>query len=227
MGKYKRIVLNIPHSSIEGITESTWPLGKLFFGQVRNWTDWYTDYLFGADLKEICPVRFNKSRFIVDVERLEDDPLESAGQGIVYEMFDNIGRKVSISDREAFMSEYHRHIQNLKTVLTDQSILIDCHSFPSTLSDIEVCIGFNNDWSKPDIEVIQLVADAFANVGYKVGINEPYSNSISPTCSFFYHSLMIEINKSTYMDEVTLSLTDKAIEMKKTIEDVYTKILLL
>lgn len=80
MRKYEKIVLNIPHSSIEGISDSTWLLGKEFFEEVRNWTDWYTDYLFWSDLKDVTPVRFNKSRFIVDVECLECDPLESVGQ---------------------------------------------------------------------------------------------------------------------------------------------------
>lgn len=123
------------------------------------------------------------------------------------------------------MSNYYRHITSLKEVLTDKSLLIDCHSFPSALSDIEVCLGFNEDWSKPDFEVIRLVQDIFMNAGYVVGINEPYSNSISPKCSFSYQSLMIEINKSIYMDESTLSLTDKAVEIKNLIEGVYKKLL--
>lgn len=114
-------------------------------------------------MKDVTPVRFNKSRFIVDVERLECDPLESVGQGIVYEIFNDQRRIVPNEERNAYMSIYYRHITSLKEVLTDKSLLIDCHSFPSALSDIEVCLGFNEDWSKPDFEVIRLVQDIFMN----------------------------------------------------------------
>lgn len=43
--------------------------------------------------------------------------------------------------------------------LSPASFLIDCHSFPPDLSDVEVCVGVNDDWSRPDAnnkEVIRL-----------------------------------------------------------------------
>ena len=43
------------------------------------------------------------------------------------------------------MNIYHDYIRGVKESLTKESILIDCHSFPQELSDVDVCIGFNED----------------------------------------------------------------------------------
>ena len=47
----------------------------------------------------------------------------------------------------------------------------------------------------------------FEDYGYKVGINEPYSNSETPDCSFPYQSMMLEVNKRAYMEDGSLHLT--------------------
>lgn len=44
--------------------------------------------------------------------------------------------------------------------------------------------------------------------GYTVGINEPYSNSETPNCNFHYHSLMLEVNKKTYLKFGSIALRD-------------------
>lgn len=222
---YDNIVLNIPHSSVEGIAGSGWPQEKSFFTEIRKWTDWYTDHLFWSDTKAVTPVRFDLSRFVVDVERLENDPLESIGQGIVYHSFNGHKRILNDLVRQELMARYHDHINRLKSCLTPRSILVDCHSFPSEYSDVEVCIGFNQDWSKPSEQVIDNVVEMFRNAGYRVALNIPYSNALSPRCEFDYHSLMIEVNKSTYMDENTLELTEDATRIKNVIADVYDALL--
>ena len=51
-----------------------------------------------------------------------------------------------------------------------------------------------------------MAVSLFVENGYKVGINEPYSNSETPDCPFQYQSMMLEINKRTYMEEETLHL---------------------
>ena len=113
MKKYERIVLNIPHASIEGIAESGWQQGKSFFSKVREWTDWYTDYLFWSNQKQIIPVRFDLSRFIVDVERLENDPLDAIGQGILYKKFVDCERTSDSSEQRRLLSAYYQHIDKL------------------------------------------------------------------------------------------------------------------
>ena len=86
--QYNRIVLNEPHASIEGLYDerlSFWNVDDKFVNDiVLKWTDWHTDYLFHGYRKEnIRTVRFPYSRFIVDAERLWNDPLEAKGQGIL------------------------------------------------------------------------------------------------------------------------------------------------
>lgn len=61
------------------------------------------------------------------------------------------------------------------------SFLIDCHSFPDDLSEVDVCIGINDDWSKPDADILDEVVQVFTKYQYITRINEPYSNSISIT----------------------------------------------
>ena len=97
--QYKRIVLNEPHASVEGLYDnqlSFWNIDERFINDiVLKWTDWHTDFLFhGYRGENVKTVRFPYSRFIVDAERLWDDPLEQHGQGIVYKQFDGYTRTV-------------------------------------------------------------------------------------------------------------------------------------
>lgn len=92
------IVLNIPHSSSEfpGTAKDGWENG--IDVHIQRWTDWGTDRLFGMASSmdpRIHPVTFPWSRFFCDVERLENDPLEKIGQGIVYSSFEGIGRNIT------------------------------------------------------------------------------------------------------------------------------------
>ena len=119
---------------------------------IQRWTDWGTDRLFGMASSmdsRIHPVTFPWSRFVCDVERLENDPLAKIGQGIVYSSFEGIGRNITGTEI-IYRSYYLNHKAAVIKELTPSSILIECHSFPSDLSDEEVCIGFNDDWSIPD-----------------------------------------------------------------------------
>ena len=51
-----------------------------------------------------------------------------------------------------------------------------------------------------------MAVSLFEDNGYKVGINEPYSNSETPDCPFVYQSMMLEVNKKVYMEDGTLFL---------------------
>ena len=74
------------------------------------------------------------------------------------------------------------------------------------MSDVDICIGFNEDWSKPHKETLELTVNLFEDNGYKVGINEPYSNSETPDCPFSYQSMMLEVNKRAYLEDGSLHL---------------------
>lgn len=56
-------------------------------------------------------VRSSLSRFVVDVERLLNDPLEECGQGIVYRQFDNFHSAILWQEKELLMNYYHSYIQ--------------------------------------------------------------------------------------------------------------------
>ena len=209
--QYKRIVLNEPHASIEGLYDnqlSFWNIDERFINDiVLKWTDWHTDFLFhGYRSEKVRTVRFPYSRFIVDAERLWDDPLEQHGQGIVYKQFDGYTRTVPEKNEVQLLGLWHWHQQRLRDNLCEGALLLDCHSFPSEMSDVDICIGFNEDWSKPHKDTLELAVNLFEDNGYKVGINEPYSNSETPDCPFSYQSMMLEVNKRAYMEDGSLHL---------------------
>lgn len=208
---YKRIVLNEPHASVEGLYDnqlSFWNIDEHFINDiVLKWTDWHTDYLFhGHRSENIRTVRFPYSRFIVDAERLWNDPLEQHGQGIVYKQFEGYSRIVPKENEKQLLGLWHWHQRRLSESLCEDALLLDCHSFPSGISDVDICIGFNEDWSKPDKDIIDMAVNLFEENGYKVGINEPYSNSETPACPFLYESMMLEVNKKAYMEDGSLHL---------------------
>lgn len=145
---------------------------------------------------------FPFSRFFCDVERLENDPLESIGQGIVYTDFGKCHRKIGEVESKRLHEEFYRaFIDRLRCNLQPSAFLLDCHSFPSDLSDVDVCIGYNEDWSRPGDEILFQTKAIFESLGFKTGLNHPYSNSMSPLMPFAYPSMMIELNKKIYMCE--------------------------
>lgn len=203
MSKYNKIVLNIPHSSILSYDKG-WEGRCCMFSVVKKWTDWHTNILFSSNNKNVIPVIYEYSRFYCDVERLIDDPLESNGNGIVYTEYEGFKRNVDDKLRLECMDSYYNYIRKLKREITKDSIVIDCHSFPADLSDTDICIGFNEDESKPPQKVIDDIAEIFRSKGLKVSFNTPFSNSLTPEKEFDYHSIMIEVNKKLYMSEITL-----------------------
>ena len=223
---YDNIVLNIPHASIDGLGTTLWDNKEAILSEVRRWTDWFTDYIFIPETRErIKVITADYSRFVVDIKRLPDDPSEKDGQGVIYTEFNNIHRYINEKERLDMVSYYYSYINRLKEMLNEHSLLIDCHSFPSNISDVDICIGCNEDWSKPTEFIIELVSKFFNSHGYKVGINSPYGSSISPTTGYVYSSLMIDVNKRTYLDEQTLMLNNNAQELRKQLSVLYSILL--
>ena len=131
----KNIVLNIPHSSINGIYDEKhgkWCKSPLFINNIVNkWTDWYTDYLFSVDNSNIKKVVFPYSRFVCDAERLESDEMEKIGQGIAYTSFNDYRRTISEEEKERIIGLWKEHQNKLVECIDKDTVLIDCHSFPS------------------------------------------------------------------------------------------------
>ena len=223
---YDNIVLNIPHSSIDGLAITKWNNKAALLSEVRRWTDWYTDIVFVPDMRNgIKTVVADYSRFVVDVERLPNDPMEKIGQGILYTDFNSMHRAIEQEEEQSMIAYYMGYIKTLKEMLNEHSLLIDCHSFPSDLSESDICIGFNDDWSRPSDFIIDLVVEYFKKVGYKVSINSPYSNAIAPETNFTYSSIMIEVNKRVYLNEQTLEFTDNAQKLQEQLSKLYSILL--
>lgn len=217
----KSIVLHIPHASpLFPLGRSNWEDGIEF--EITRWTDWYTDWLFASSTRldsRIISISSPFSRFFCDVERLENDPLEIIGQGIVYTRYGRLSRSISEEEKQFALKCYHEHRQRLVQALTPGALLVDCHSFPADLSDTDICVGVNDDWSRPGEALIDRVVSHFRAKGYSVGLNEPYSNSISPDAGFRYGSLMIEVNKRAYLHGPQTLDIPKAFILRRCIEE--------
>lgn len=226
------IALNIPHSSAAMARVIPYDDSRQLATDVHRWTDWHTDVLFKPQPElspKVIPYVFPYSRFYVDIERLENDPLESIGEGIVYTNFygtnsNGNGRQVTAPERAKLMALRRKFLSSI--LLNERTLLLDCHSFPSDLAtDIDICIGYNDDNSRPSDKLLQSIADTFAQEGYRVAFNKPYSNAITPRWPIDYLSVMIEVNKAVYMDERTLRLTSAAGTLTHTINKLYKNII--
>ena len=231
---YKDILLHVPHSSKlfpEGSGYSYHDLND----EERLLIDYYTNELFGPEMKSahISSMVFPYCRLYSDVERLIDDPLEKEGLGISYQrrisdMPDDVRSFSTLSSAFNLYADFHAEVAKHLTYLGDETLLIDCHSFsalPNLLNsnppDIDICIGFNDDETCPDDGVIGDMARFFGSLGYKVGINEPFSNSKTFSVPVRYHSVMIEINKRLYMDEKSLEKNENFMGIHQMIQSLY------
>lgn len=228
MEQFNKILLNIPHSSVNGVFSegSGWDYNANLINAVIKETDWHTDFIFSDTTNpKVLPFIFKYSRFLVDVERLENDPLERQGRGILYTNVNGHHRhKLSSEVHNNLLNLRRNHLEHISKEITEETILIDCHSFNDDISeDVDVCIGYNDDWSKPDDVIINGVRAIFEAAGYNVGINTPYSNSITPKSELSYKSLMIEVNKKTYLKNTCEINTDSnyAPRLSNTIKRVY------
>ena len=223
----RKILLHIPHSAI------AFPKGSAFTfpdlnSDERLLIDYYTDELFLPEQPsaKIQSVVFPYCRLYCDVERLINDPLEKDGLGFHY---DDEDRSFSTKE-EAFSiyADYHASVAKKLLSIGDGTLLIDCHSFssiPNMLNsnppDIDICIGYNDDETRPDSTVIDKTIRHFQSLGYKVGINEPFSNSKTFQAPVKYHSMMIEVNKRLYMDEMTFAKTEGFEKLKRELAELY------
>ena len=237
---YKNILLHIPHSSTVFPAKCNSSFNDLDDDE-RLLIDYFTDELFTPDGKadNIESLVFPYCRLYCDVERLMNDPLEEAGLGISYNRVvpsgsDECGTIRSFSTRkEAFHQYVDFHASAIKRLfdMGDDTLLIDCHSFsalPNLLNsippDIDICIGYNDDETRPDKVIIGNIVQYFMSKGNKVGINEPFSNSKTFNVPVCYHSVMIEVNKRLYMNEQTLEKTAGFEKLRNDIQSLYALI---
>lgn len=232
---YQNILLHVPHSS------SAFPEGSKYTwndldDEERLHIDYYTDELFEPqqDSKRISSIVFPYCRLFCDVERLVKDPLEGKGLGISYRRFQGRSYRSfgTLQKAYPYYADHHATMSKNIVEMSGGLLLIDCHSFssfPNLLNfnppDIDICIGYNDDDTCPNMIVIETIARHFESIGYKVGINTPFSNSKTFEVPVKYHSVMIEVNKRLYMNEFSYEKTDNFILMHNAIQSLYNLLL--
>jgi len=194
------MILHIPHSSshIMNLVTLTRELENLY-----HLTDFQTDKIFCSGKGE--PIIFKWSRFVCDVERLINDPLEKEGQGIIYrkDFFGNdIIRNIADEWVLEFYNEHHKNLNMMvakSLTLLPRCVVVDCHSFSSD-SKIDICIG-TDDFHTPR-KLFYLVYDYFSkHLNVIVRENTPYKGTFIPTNykdDPNVSGIMIEINKNMY-----------------------------
>lgn len=236
---YEGILLHIPHSSTS-FPDDTHHSFQDLDGEEKLLIDYFTDELFVPceQKRNVGSVVFPYCRLYCDVERMINDPLEYKGLGISYRRtvdsdclpFEE--RSFStMSEAFHYYADFHAEVSKkiVDITIMNRILLIDCHSFsalPNLLNsnppDVDICIGFNDDDTCPDKVVIGNIAQYFKALGYKVGINEPFSNSKTFSVPVKYHSVMIEVNKRLYMDEYTLEKTEGFQRLNRDIQGLYS-----
>jgi N-formylglutamate amidohydrolase len=217
------VILHIPHAvSVMPITYPRLPRSYL-----DEFTDWGTDDLFHHEAADRFV--FNYSRFFVDVERLPDDVLDIRGNGFYYTHTpDGIHCYRSKSDPEyaqalEIYEDWHRDLRKAASrnlSMTKNVAVIDCHSFSDRQAALihgekdfpDICIGDNGD-----TPLAALVAEGFADHGYTVVKNFPFSNAISPIADENLHCVMIEVNKRldyTALANTITSILDRVAEFE-------------
>ena len=193
---YTNIVLAVPHAE-GGPSHIDWSKNAEIVAERDRWTDWLTDELFFSHEEGAVMVRGAVSRFDCDLERLEGESdrlckFRHLAGGMV---------DVSASVTNRMLAEWFQYRAEVMEAasLGERPLIIDCHSFPNGLApDIDVCIGFNDDESRPPQDVLDSLAACFRSAGFSVAFNSPYANALAPV-GYCGHSLMIEVNKHCYL----------------------------
>lgn len=225
----RSLILNIPHSStlipkeyLQLFTTSSDQVNE----ELRCMTDWYVDDLFKSYLGETVKARV--SRLVCDMERFEDDkmePMSKKGMGVCYTK-DHCGNEfkvVSTDHKEEILSKYYKPYHKKLTRFTSSSLrdrgsalILDCHSFSSIPFSCDsdqypdrpdFCIGV--DPYHTPMDLVEFACRHFASNGrFTVEVNSPFSGSLVPIKYYGkdkrVSSIMIEVNRSLYMDEKTL-----------------------
>ena len=59
---FKKIVLHIPHAAIGGLNDAVYSDRRSLYAWVRDYTDWFTDYLFDQHMPGVVAVQSIFSR---------------------------------------------------------------------------------------------------------------------------------------------------------------------
>jgi len=223
------VILHIPHASTVISADER---AKLLLSddelraELLRMTDRYVDELFDLGGRAVRLV-FPLSRLVCDPERFPDDaaePMAGRGMGVVYTSTSD-GRPLrpppTPDERQRLLQTYYfPHHEMLGQLVgealrqTGQALIIDAHSFPSSPlpCDLDqspvrpdICIGTDAFHTPEWLQ--EMATAAFRGLGWSVEANRPYAGTIVP--QGYYRrdanvlSIMVEVNRSLYMDEDT------------------------
>jgi N-formylglutamate amidohydrolase len=241
------VLANIPHSSSvipEHVRSQFIIADEELREENRKLVDWFTDELY-SPISGLggTVLTYGVSRFVCDPERFEDDSQECMaprGMGVLYTHGTHgqrIRRELSSDERERVLNEFYRPYHKAMTDSVAHIVekfgrctFIDCHSYPEKVLPYELYA----DVPRPDVvlgddsthtpawlgsEIERLVKRA----GYSFGLNRPFAGTMVPL--LFYGdtrvtSFMLEINRATYMDEVTTTRVEGFSRMRALIEEI-------
>ena len=226
----KPLLVHIPHSSTYVPEEYRDQICLDDAGldtELLAMTDRFTDQLFAQASNYGATLFVNRiSRLVMDPERFpgdQDEPMSAKGMGAIYTRTSGGGElrteSFSVSDCQAVMDDlywpYSNAFHNLVTEQLDQfgrSLIIDGHSFPSKALSYEddklfrpdICFGYES-FHEPS-GLVDALEDICRREGLTTARNQPFSGSYVPAGCFQKEkrvkSIMIEVNRSLYMDEM-------------------------
>jgi N-formylglutamate amidohydrolase len=195
-------------------------------------TDWYTDELFACPGCQTIVHQYSRlvcdpERFLDP----EDEMMWQKGMGMYYTRMSggDLLKRSPLSSSEGLQAYgkalkiYQQHHSRLtdavqhQLALFDRAVLIDGHSFSETvlpyepkenhhLKRPEICLGADSLFTPNDL--LDLAKDFFTQAGLEVAVNTPFAGTMVPEPFYSLQdkrvqSLMIEVNRSLYMDERT------------------------
>lgn len=241
--KYEKLILNIPHASVDIPTEDNSYINENEkLETIYYLTDFFTDELFDISLKNCDKFVFKYSRVFCDIERFfkdEEEAMAQKGMGFYYTKGVNNIKFRNNSSRKLVEYHYHEYHKKLRNRIIEYNnknikpLLIDCHSFinkkltnDGLANEIkefpDICIGYDSSFGYNET-VIKYLMNEFTKLNYSVKLNYPYSGSLYYN-DLKHDSVMIEINKQLYLNTDN-NKSDNFRNLKNEIDAILTKIL--
>ncbi len=256
-------VFNSPHSGAM-LPEPFQQLSRLSPSALRQSEDCFVDELFSTCQKRGAPLlRALVSRSYVDLNRepyeldarmfLEDlpgymnsgSPRVASGLGtipkLVAEGIEIYRGKIHLNDAVNRIDQVYRPYHRTLTALMNEcynatgfSLLVDCHSMPSSAvkngnqSGVDIVLG-DRFGASCSTEISGEVESLLTREGFKIVRNRPYAGGfITKTHGAPQqnrHALQIEINRALYMDETRMEKKAGFVEIQECLGKVIAALL--